>query len=161
MFREQVADLCHKQWSGWMRYLFSRGEFDEHGRFIIPKSLVERWTRQMNTDYNELSEPEKESDRNEADKFLQLGLGKYHLYSSHEWGENSIAIYQDGKYLCCDKGDVLFAEALYRLNLPFKEFYIRGIEFYQFPQNEIDLEPFITNEDQDYNIDEDEFWDEA
>ena len=33
---------------------------------------VERWTRQKDTPYNELTESEKLSDLNEADKFLSI-----------------------------------------------------------------------------------------
>lgn len=76
--REKVAELCHNQWSGWMKYLFSKGyplkgQFDiETGNIIIPKEFTERWKRQMETEYKDLSEPEKDSDRKEADKFIDL-----------------------------------------------------------------------------------------
>ena len=75
--REELAALCHEQWSGWMAYLFSK--CPERGLnegvspgCIIPLWAVERWTRQMNTPYTELSEAEKDSDRAEADKFLAI-----------------------------------------------------------------------------------------
>ena len=70
-FREKLADLCHRQWSGWMAYLFSKGLFFEDGTWIMPEWAVERWVRQMNTPYEELSEEEKENDRKEADKFIE------------------------------------------------------------------------------------------
>jgi hypothetical protein len=70
--REQLADLCHEQWSGWAKYLFSKGEFNEDGTWTMPSWAVERWTRQMTTPYSELSEDEQESDRNEADRFIKL-----------------------------------------------------------------------------------------
>jgi hypothetical protein len=41
----------------------------------IPAWAVERWTRQMNTEYSGLAEPEKDSDRREADKFLAVLYG--------------------------------------------------------------------------------------
>jgi uncharacterized protein (DUF433 family) len=63
--REQLAALCHEQWSGWMRYLFENCS-------LIPEAFAIRWKRQMNTPYAELSEAEKESDRKEADRFLSL-----------------------------------------------------------------------------------------
>jgi hypothetical protein len=63
--REEIAALCHDQWSGWMRYLF------EHCS-LIPESFAIRWKRQMNTSYADLSEPEKENDRKEADRFIAL-----------------------------------------------------------------------------------------
>lgn len=75
--REKLADLCHKQWSGWMKYLFSKCEtlptLSLNGDIIvIPTWAVERWKRQINTPYKDLSEEEKNSDRKEADKFIEL-----------------------------------------------------------------------------------------
>lgn len=70
--REELSDLAHRQWTGWMRYLFSKGIKNEDGSFTIPAWAVERWERQVNTDYENLSESEKDSDRNEADKFINV-----------------------------------------------------------------------------------------
>lgn len=70
--REKVADLCHKQWSHWMKYLFSKGIENEEGEVVIPLYCVERWKRQIKTEYSGLSASEQESDRTEADKFLHL-----------------------------------------------------------------------------------------
>ena len=63
--REQLAALCHEQWSGWMKYLFEKVA-------VFPREEADRWKGQMNTPYAQLSEAEKESDRKEADKFLEL-----------------------------------------------------------------------------------------
>lgn len=60
--REQFADLCHRQWTGWMEWMLDR---------LNPESIA-RWRRQMATKYCDLSEREKESDRKEADRFLAL-----------------------------------------------------------------------------------------
>lgn len=68
--REDLAQLAHEQWAGWMQYLFSKCERREDGAVIMPAWAVERWTRQMNTPYSQLSEAEQDSDRAEADKFL-------------------------------------------------------------------------------------------
>ena len=70
--REVVATLAHDQWSGWMKYLFSKCELNEKGEAIIPEWAVKRWKSQMNMSYLNLSTPEKESDRAEADKFLAV-----------------------------------------------------------------------------------------
>lgn len=71
--REKLAALCHDQWSGWMKYLFSKcvyhADIAEH---VIPTCAVERWERQMKTAYDDLSIDEKNSDRKEADRFLKL-----------------------------------------------------------------------------------------
>jgi len=63
--REQLSDLEHKQWAHWTDYLLnlSTTEFSEN---------IERWHRQINTDYKDLSEKEKDSDRSWADKVLEL-----------------------------------------------------------------------------------------
>lgn len=68
--REGLADLSHEIWSHWMRYQFSCCVRNDDGTVTIPASLVERWERQMETPYNELSEKEKDSDREQADKIL-------------------------------------------------------------------------------------------
>ena len=70
--REKLAELCHEQWSGWMKHLFSFTSAPLGGAFVIPASNVKRWKRQMNTPYEDLSEEEKDSDRKEADKFLEI-----------------------------------------------------------------------------------------
>jgi hypothetical protein len=55
-----------------MEYLFSHSIATGDGCEEIPGNLVDRWNRQMRTEYIDLSEKEKESDRKEADKFLAL-----------------------------------------------------------------------------------------
>ncbi len=42
------------------------------GSWTMPPWAVERWLRQAKTPYSELSETEKDSDRAEADRFLEL-----------------------------------------------------------------------------------------
>lgn len=72
--REKVAELCHEQWSGWMKYLFSKTAEDgwRNVSQVIPPWAVERWQRQMETPYASFSDEEKETERKEADKFLKL-----------------------------------------------------------------------------------------
>lgn len=41
----------------------------------MPKWAVDRWERQLNTLYKDLSEKEKESDRKESDKIIEI-LGR-------------------------------------------------------------------------------------
>jgi hypothetical protein len=70
--REGLADLSHRQWSGWMEYLFEKSSDNQDGTVTIPAWAVERWRRQLNTPYSELPEQEKESDRKEADRVLSV-----------------------------------------------------------------------------------------
>jgi hypothetical protein len=75
---ESLAGYAHEAWSGWMKYLFeksltgSSGNSILPGSALIPKSLVNRWRRQMKTPYDELPENEKDSDRKEALRMLRI-----------------------------------------------------------------------------------------
>lgn len=71
-FKEDLEDLCHRQWSGWTAYFFSKGSLNQDGTITIPKWAVDRWKRQIETPYCDLSQSEKDSDLKEADKFLFL-----------------------------------------------------------------------------------------
>ena len=72
--KEELASFAHKQWSGWMEYLFSKclNPIVPDGSAIIPEWAVKRWKKQIETSYDELSEPEKENDRKEADGMIEI-----------------------------------------------------------------------------------------
>ena len=70
--REKLAELCHKQWSGWIKYMFEKCLKKTNGTMLIPEWAVTRWRRQAYTPYNKLSSQEKDSDCTEADKFITL-----------------------------------------------------------------------------------------
>ena len=67
---EVVAEECHKQWAGWTEYLLSKCLPIPSGNLVLGLEWKDRWMRQVNTSYAELSEPEKDSDRREARKIL-------------------------------------------------------------------------------------------
>ena len=67
---EVLADAAHAAWSGWMRHLFGKSIENEDGTVTIPAEFVERWRRQVDMPYAELSDEEKESDREEARKYV-------------------------------------------------------------------------------------------
>ena len=70
--REALADYAHKAWSGWMAYLFEKSTLNSDSTVTIPKWAVERWGRQVETPYVELPSNEKDSDRSEADKMIEI-----------------------------------------------------------------------------------------
>ena len=75
--REQLAAYAHDAaWSGWMSYMFGNGTFNADGTWTMPAWAVDRWMCQMTTLYADLTEQEKNSDRDEADKMLQI-IGMY------------------------------------------------------------------------------------
>lgn len=75
VLREDLADLSHEIWAHWMAYLFSQCEEGPDGTVIIPQDKADRWWRQAVTVYANLSEQEKESDREQADKILKVISG--------------------------------------------------------------------------------------
>jgi hypothetical protein len=68
---EILADIEHERWSKWMRYMFECGVLNQDGSWIMPADKVERWMRQMNTPYAELSDREQNSDRDEVRNTLR------------------------------------------------------------------------------------------
>lgn len=70
--REQLAAVQHEIWSHWMKYMFGCGEFRKNGTWVMPADELERWWRQKETPYSELTDKEQESDRHQADKMLAV-----------------------------------------------------------------------------------------
>ena len=59
---EKLAALEHEQWAHWTRYMLDN---------LTPEN-IERWKRQIETPYSDLTENEKESDRNWARRVLDI-----------------------------------------------------------------------------------------
>lgn len=76
--QEELAKYAHNAWSGWMEYLFSKANVNENGTWTMPKDSVDRWYRQMNTEYKDLPENEKKSDREEATKIMAIVNKNYY-----------------------------------------------------------------------------------
>ncbi|WP_344653520.1 hypothetical protein [Cryptosporangium japonicum] len=69
---ETLAAVEHERWAHWQRYLHSRGERAADGSLVLPAELVERWERQIATPFAELSDEEKESDREQVFRYLPI-----------------------------------------------------------------------------------------
>lgn len=69
---EALATVEHERWAHWQRYLHSKCIPGDDGSLTIPADLVERWTVQITTPYDGLSEVEKESDRDQVRKTLEV-----------------------------------------------------------------------------------------
>jgi hypothetical protein len=67
---EEVSNIQHEIWSHWMTYLFRESSRNEDGSFTIPVDKVMRWKRQIDTPYAQLTDNEKKSDREQAEKVL-------------------------------------------------------------------------------------------
>ncbi|MGO4231045.1 hypothetical protein AB4Y72_19565 [Arthrobacter sp. YAF34] len=67
---EAVAAVEHERWAHWQRYLHDQCTVLEDGSLLIPSHLAKRWERQIATPYAELSDEEKNSDREQAHEYL-------------------------------------------------------------------------------------------
>lgn len=71
---EKLSDSEHERWARWQKYLFSRCKPLPMGGLAIDPEDVKHWMRQIETEYSELSEREKDSDRKEARRTIELML---------------------------------------------------------------------------------------
>jgi len=69
---EKLASIEHGRWAKWQRYLHGKAKPQPDGSLVIPAELVRRWERQIETPYSELSEEEKESDREQVRAYLDI-----------------------------------------------------------------------------------------
>ena len=60
--RETLAALEHEQWSHWTKYMLAN----------MTKENIAKWKKQIDTPYEKLTEKEKDSDREWADKVWSL-----------------------------------------------------------------------------------------
>ena len=82
---EILAEKEHDRWAHWQKYMHERvydssQSINPHLK-VIPTEDFDRWERQIKTPYSELSEKEKESDRNQVRKYLPIieqALTDYH-----------------------------------------------------------------------------------
>lgn len=69
---EKLAAIEHERWAAWQQYMHSRCSSWPDGTLTIPSELVRQWERQIATDYADLSESEKESDRDQVRRYWGL-----------------------------------------------------------------------------------------
>lgn len=69
---EQLAAVEHQRWAHWQSYLHSVCVKEADGSLRIPSELVQQWERQIQTEYSDLTDPEKESDREQVRKYFPL-----------------------------------------------------------------------------------------
>jgi len=67
---EAIAEVEHERWAHWQRYLHDQCIPLDDGGLKIPAELVERWERQIAAPYSQLSDREKDSDREQASHYL-------------------------------------------------------------------------------------------
>lgn len=70
---EQLADIEHQRWADWQKYVHSKLETSENKNYLrLENTWIERWEKQISTPYNELTEKEKESDREQVRRYWHI-----------------------------------------------------------------------------------------
>ena len=67
---EELAAIEHERWAHWQRYVHEKCEPLSDGSLRIPAELVKRWESQIARSYAELDDAEKESDREQVERYL-------------------------------------------------------------------------------------------
>lgn len=69
--KEQLADIEHQRWADWQAYCHKvlRENITSCPQMEV---VLERWDRQIATDYKDLTEKEKDSDRDQVDRYWYL-----------------------------------------------------------------------------------------
>lgn len=70
--KERLAAIEHARWSHWQNYMHGKCAKNDDGSLTIPKHLVDKWEKQSRTNFQDLTEKEKESDREQVEKYAPL-----------------------------------------------------------------------------------------
>ena len=73
---EKLAENEHRRWANWQKYVHSICIKNKDGSLTIPKKYVEHWKYEINTEYKDLPENIKESDRKEVRQILKILEGE-------------------------------------------------------------------------------------
>lgn len=68
--KEKLAAIEHERWADWQKWCHQ--VIRENGPNLQTENVLMRWDRQIETPYAELSEKEKQSDREQVDRYLPL-----------------------------------------------------------------------------------------
>lgn len=75
---EKLAAIEHERWADWQKWMHSMLKVNDSGEYTLPTEAIRGWDRQIETPYSELSEKEKESDREQVRRYWSL-VGKFIL----------------------------------------------------------------------------------
>ena len=70
--REALAQSEKDRWTRWMRHCLGRMQQNIYGDYVLAAADYDKWKRQCETHYLDLTEKEKEHDRFEADRTLLI-----------------------------------------------------------------------------------------
>lgn len=77
---EPLAAIEHERWAHWQKYLHSKCSRNDDGSLTIPSELVVKWEQQIKTSYRNLTEAEKDSDREQVRNYLEFIINNIDFY---------------------------------------------------------------------------------
>ncbi|POP73112.1 hypothetical protein [Pseudomonas syringae] len=77
---EPLAAIEHERWAHWQKYLHSKCSRNDDGSLTIPSELVVKWEQQIKTSYLNLTEAEKDSDREQVRNYLEFIIKNIDFY---------------------------------------------------------------------------------
>lgn len=80
---EELSAVEHERWAHWQQYLHEQCRHADDGSLVIPSELAKRWTTQIATPYSELSDAQKESDREQVRRYLPVLVEALTTHTSH------------------------------------------------------------------------------
>ncbi len=69
---DELATIEHERWADWQRWMHGRCITHDDGSLTIPADDAARWERQIATPYADLTEKEKQSDRDQVARYWPL-----------------------------------------------------------------------------------------
>ena len=73
---EELAAIEHERWAHWQRFMHEQGERQPDGSLVLPAELVAKWDRLIETPYAQLTDNERESDREQVRRYLPIVAGR-------------------------------------------------------------------------------------
>jgi hypothetical protein len=70
--KQRLARIEHDRWASWQDWMHKICTRNTDGSITIPVDLVKRWDRQIQAEYADLSDKEKESDLKEVNRYWWL-----------------------------------------------------------------------------------------
>lgn len=69
---EELAAIEHERWAHWQRFMHEQGQRQADGSLMLPAELVAKWDRLIDTPYAQLTDKERESDREQVRRYLPI-----------------------------------------------------------------------------------------
>lgn len=97
--KEKLAAIEHERWADWQKWchkiLRDELRFNDMGTNL--EEILERWDRQIETKYEDLSEQEKQSDREQVERYWPLITNEFQaLINGKVQAQQDLLRYQRG-----------------------------------------------------------------